>query len=966
MKVFTFLFFATFPILLFGQFGSRNDLSGSPDWAKSVFAADLDNDGDMDILIAAEFRIEWYENLGNGIFSNAYTIASPADINQARSVHAADLDNDGDIDVLYAGDSEIAWHQNDGSGNFGPQIIITPTASSAQETYAADFDNDGDNDVLYVSISGAEILYNDGAGNFTNFNIGLGDYGIHHADMDNDGDNDIFLAQSQGMMYLRNDNGTFVNAGVTPSNSPISIKDIVTIDIDHDDTLEVVISSNSDEVSWFDCIGGQIINKTIISSYTNYAIHPALCAADIDNDGDDDLLSTYGNIIEWYENLDTGDFGPAQFIGIEEESNSIFASDLDNDGDLDVITSSYFVSFLQEGQIGWYENQLLGSKQVSGRLFVDVNQNGLNDSVDIGFGYTGVFSTPMSDFTYTFPDGNYFMNFSDTVGNYTLYPDSLPNWNIVTDSLSYQIAITQNFTSIDSLDFGYYPSVLIDSIRADITGGLPQCNNAVNYWLNLANLGTTLPSGVIHLQLDDSISYLSSVVLPDSIIGQNIYWNYDSLMYFSNQSIQLEVLMPDFNSMGDTLTSFLNVSVLDLLFNTVYTHSDSLAQVLVCAYDPNDKISEPAGFDSLGYISRSTEYIEYTIRFQNTGNDTAQVVRIFDQLDPNLKWQGLSFISSSHTVQIQVDQTGEVEFLFNNIMLPDSNANFLGSQGYVKYRISPNLGLPNGTTLYNTAEIYFDQNPAVITNIKLLTLYDCMEALDGLIYAHCQNDSLIGSIPDTLTPTVYTWEIPNILTITGNDFSTNIDTIGTFQMVVSASNGFCNADTSVLVIINQVPTANFINLEDTICLEMGTIDLSTIDLNATPTGGTYSGTGVSGGQFDPSVAGTGEYILSYTYALAEGCVVIDSVVLLVENCAGLDESTGHLIQIIPNPNSGIIRIKTDISFYEVTIFNTLQSVVYKASSNINEHNLSNLPSGAYFIQISSDEFLHTYKIVIAK
>ncbi|MBK9461508.1 MAG: VCBS repeat-containing protein [Sphingobacteriales bacterium] len=70
-----------------------------------------------------------------------------------KSVYAADLDNDGDMDVLSAssGDDKIAWYENDGSGNFGTQQIITTDANGATSVYAADLDNDGDMDVLSAS-----------------------------------------------------------------------------------------------------------------------------------------------------------------------------------------------------------------------------------------------------------------------------------------------------------------------------------------------------------------------------------------------------------------------------------------------------------------------------------------------------------------------------------------------------------------------------------------------------------------------------------------------------------------------------------------------------------------------------------------------------------------------------------------------------------------------------------------------
>jgi hypothetical protein len=119
----------------------------------SVYAADLDGDGDLDILSAshADDTIAWYANDGTGGFGPQQVISNAAD--GAQCVYAADLDGDGDLDVLSASydDDTIAWYVNDGTGQFGPQQVITTEAEYASCVYAADLDADGDLDVLSAS-----------------------------------------------------------------------------------------------------------------------------------------------------------------------------------------------------------------------------------------------------------------------------------------------------------------------------------------------------------------------------------------------------------------------------------------------------------------------------------------------------------------------------------------------------------------------------------------------------------------------------------------------------------------------------------------------------------------------------------------------------------------------------------------------------------------------------------------------
>ena len=121
--------------------------------ASSVYATDIDGDGDMDVLSASigDDKIAWYANDGSGNFGTQQVITTAAD--GAFSVYATDLDGDGDMDVLSASaiDDKIAWYANDGSGNFGTQQVISTAADFATSVYATDLDGDGDMDVLSAS-----------------------------------------------------------------------------------------------------------------------------------------------------------------------------------------------------------------------------------------------------------------------------------------------------------------------------------------------------------------------------------------------------------------------------------------------------------------------------------------------------------------------------------------------------------------------------------------------------------------------------------------------------------------------------------------------------------------------------------------------------------------------------------------------------------------------------------------------
>lgn len=133
------------------------------------------------------------------------------------------------------------------------------------------------------------------------------------------------------------------------------------------------------------------------------------------------------------------------------------------------------------------------------------------------------------------------------------------------------------------------------------------------------------------------------------------------------------------------------------------------------SFDPNDKRAFPAGYNNEHFIARNTD-IEYHIRFQNTGTDTAFTVVIRDTLDAHLDITSVRVGASSHSYTFDLYGNGILKFTFDDIMLPDSNINEAASHGFVKFRIAQKPDLPNGTMIKNSAGIYFDFNQPVITN----------------------------------------------------------------------------------------------------------------------------------------------------------------------------------------------------------------------------------------------------------
>jgi hypothetical protein len=351
-------------------FGPQQGISRDAIQAFWVFSADLDGDGDQDVLSASfiDDKIAWYENTdGLGAFGPQQVITTDADA--ARFVFAADLDGDGDQDVLSASseDDKIAWYENtDGLGSFGPQQVITTATDATFGVFAADLDGDGDQDVLSASINDDKVAWyenTDGLGTFGLQQVistaAEGPVRVFAADLDGDGDQDVLSASinDDKIAWYENTDGlgTFGPQQVITTDADVAFM-VVTADVDGDGDQDALSASELDnKIAWYENTDGlgTFGAQQVIS--TAAAGARAVFTADLDGDGDQDALSAslLDDKIAWYENTDgLGTFGPQQVLTTRaDEGESVFAADLDGDGDQDVLSASSF-----DSKIAWYEN----------------------------------------------------------------------------------------------------------------------------------------------------------------------------------------------------------------------------------------------------------------------------------------------------------------------------------------------------------------------------------------------------------------------------------------------------------------------------------------------------------------------------------------------------------------------------------------------------------------------------------
>jgi hypothetical protein len=314
--------------------------------ARSVYATDVDGDGDTDVLSASsdDDTIAWYESDGGSPPGFTKRVIR-TDVNGANSVYATDMDGDGDTDALSASytDNKIAWYENNGAS---PPVlikrVISTAAYGAQSVYATDVDGDGDTDVLSASYTDNKIAWYESDGGsppgFTERVISTAAYGaecVYATDVDGDGDTDVLSASSGNNTFAWYENDGAPLPGFTErviSSSAISARSVYATDVDGDGDTDVLsASSGNNTIAWYESDGGSPpgFTERVISTTADGA--RSVYATDVDGDGDTDVLSASetDDTIAWYENL-TGS------TSLSAGSALVAAGALVNDGPLAV------------------------------------------------------------------------------------------------------------------------------------------------------------------------------------------------------------------------------------------------------------------------------------------------------------------------------------------------------------------------------------------------------------------------------------------------------------------------------------------------------------------------------------------------------------------------------------------------------------------------------------------------------
>jgi len=722
-----------------GSFSDRIALNMGVISPSRVHCDDLDGDGDLDIIIATtgDKKLSWVENSNAQGNFGKQTIIDSHPFN-FTSIYSGDIDGDGDKDVIGCYDFALNWFENvDGQGTFLDNNSVTTSGSNYRSCYAIDIDGDNDLDLLLAqSISVGWLENLDGLGTFGPYDQlfnAFGAYCVRAGDIDGDGDIDILSASITDDTFAWYENGDGQGDFITKhiiTNTSDGARELEVADIDGDGDLDIfTFSSGELRIAWYENLDGQgsfsteqLIDDSLTSSATLYPF-------DIDFDGDIDLISGSGsdNPLGWYENLNgSGNFSNLLIIdNISSAIWDVYVNDLDSDGDADIVTANGL-----DNRVIWYENLGVLGNVISGSVNIDLETNGCGVGVD----------SPMANLMIYTQNGTHdFATFTDNNGNYLLNVNEGTFTTSITSTLpNYYSSIpafhTSNFVGLDNIDvadFCIEPNQSINDVNIVIYPlGDARPGFDVTYQIVYRNVGTTVLNGDVSITYDDAkMSFLEASETITSQTSNSLTFDYYDLLPFETRTIDVlfNVFTPPTTEIGDVLIFTAVVSPVP----GDYTEDDNtftLDQTVIGAYDPND-IQVLEG-DEI-YVEEIDEYLHYIIRFQNVGTASAINVLVTNELDPNLDWDTLQIENISHFNRVEITDGNQVEFIFNNINLPDSTTNEAESHGYIQYKIKPKSTVDVGDSMSNNANIYFDFNPPVVTNTVTTTVIEDLSINDN-------------------------------------------------------------------------------------------------------------------------------------------------------------------------------------------------------------------------------------------
>ncbi|MGL2965078.1 DUF7619 domain-containing protein [Flavobacterium sp. XGLA_31] len=370
---------------------------------------------------------------------------------------------------------------------------------------------------------------------------------------------------------------------------------------------------------------------------------------------------------------------------------------------------------------GWTANVICApdSDKIMLVAFVDANGNGIKDTNENLF--TG------GSFVYQQNNDGINVEAYSPTGRYPIYDTANSydfSYQMQTEYTPYFSAGTTAYNDISIVPGGgtqvlYFPMTLTQTY-SDVVVTIVPVNAprpSLNYINRIVyrNMGIASASGTLTFAKPAPVTIASISQTGTTTNVSGFTYNFTNLLPNETRTIDVTMTVPATPTvnLNDLLTDTAVISGVANDINSV-NNSSSNSQIVVNSYDPNNKMESHGDKIPINQFAAG-DYFHYTIRFQNNGTASAINVSIEDYLSPLVDEETVLMESASHSYVM--DRVGNhLVWTFKDIYLPSSAVNATSSIGYVEFKVKLKAGFHAGTIVPNNASIYFDTNPAIVTN----------------------------------------------------------------------------------------------------------------------------------------------------------------------------------------------------------------------------------------------------------
>lgn len=384
----------------------------------------------------------------------------------------------------------------------------------------------------------------------------------------------------------------------------------------------------------------------------------------------------------------------------------------------------YILSGLHQNAVMLVEFDSLGNtclNTLSGVVYTDLDEDCNQDSSEVLISNLIVELNDGEQFANTNPEGWYHMQCDTGMFTVQLHaPNAL--WEVTCPLITpYDLYLENAYDDETDLDFGLRAVETCPLLSVESAMGTARACTERTIFIQYNNRGTQTAEDVyVVLDFDESLTFLDASVFWQDVGGEYRFYVGDlGVMEYGTFTVQVAIACDAEIGAQTCVTSTIfptNNCTLEEGHPT-----DEFCVVIRNSYDPNDKLVAAA--DTASCWKTALDKLDFTIRFQNTGNDTAYQVVILDTLPDYLDMTTVLPGPGSHDYNLRVLGNNQLMFSFPDIDLLDSMSNVAASQGFVQFSIYPKADIADGTLIRNRAAIYFDHNPPIFT--PFITIEQC-------------------------------------------------------------------------------------------------------------------------------------------------------------------------------------------------------------------------------------------------